>query len=58
MHPRSLWEFRGVFDEDDELQELNISEVVDIVPVYYIYILFLEKAAEDYTAQDPLCGMG
>jgi hypothetical protein len=57
MRPKSLWEFRGFFD-DEELIEVEISEVVDIVPVYYLYLLFLEEAAEHYEAQDPLCGMG
>jgi hypothetical protein len=57
MRPKSLWEFKGFFDEE-ELIEIEISEVVDIVPVYYLYLLFLEEAAERYEAQDPLCGMG
>jgi hypothetical protein len=53
MAPRgpSLWEFQQIFDSDGELCELIVREVI-------VYTVFLEEAAENYCAHEPLAGMG
>jgi len=58
MNEPSLWEFRGEFDEDGEIEFLEIREVLEL-PVEWEYTIFLQEQSEQYIKGfEILAGMG
>jgi hypothetical protein len=58
MSKPSLWEFRGEFDEDGEIEFLEIREVLEL-PIEWEYVLFLQEQNEQYIKGfEILAGMG
>ena len=58
MSKPSLWEFRGEFDEDGEIECLEIIEVLEL-PTEWKYVLFLQEQNEQYIKGfEILAGMG
>jgi hypothetical protein len=58
MNKPSLWEFRGEFDEDGEMEFLEIKEIIELSREWE-YVLFLQEQNEQYIKGfEILAGMG